>query len=121
MGWVLDADIRGFFDSIDHDFILAVLEQIDMPAWIMNVVGALLTDVSVRLAIWKQGCPLSPLLFVLCYDLICSMLAPFGMADDLAVLPEDMTGLVGALQGQEVRLSLRPGTEQGQNCGPHIP
>ena len=27
MNWVLDADIRGFFDAIDHEWLLRFLEH----------------------------------------------------------------------------------------------
>ena len=115
--FILFLDTKKAFDTIDHQFILAVLEQVGMPAWVLNMIETLLSDISVRLSLWhtdefdikirrgvKQGCPLSPLLFVLCYDpLICSIYedvqgaTPYGMADDLAVHPEDLTGIIGAL------------------------
>ena len=75
-----------------------------MPTWVLNLVHGLLHEVLVAphfggpLEVWiaigrgvKQGCPLSPLLFVICYDsLLCVLvLLPgircFAFADDLTV------------------------------------
>ena len=105
---VLQVDTKKAFDSIDHAFITAVLAHVGFPAWFILVVLALFLRASVvpvlasqtndRIPISrgvKQGCPLSPTLFVIIYDpLICEVAAlddgassvtPFAFADDLAV------------------------------------
>ena len=103
--YVLFLDTRKAFDSIDHNFIRAVLDKTGFPRWIQRVVAALLLDAwvipvvaeatTVRIYIKrgvKQGCPLSPLLFVLCYDTLLRRLEAhdvtlvLGFADDLAIM-----------------------------------
>jgi hypothetical protein len=105
---ILQIDTRKAFDSIHHDYILLILSTVGFPSWLTQIVAALLSDVyvlpvvasqtSVLIPIHrgvKQGCPLSPLLFVLAYDpLLWSIHAivshehdpsTFAFADDLAI------------------------------------
>ena len=102
--YLLFLDTAKAFDSIKHDFIFASLRRLHMPDWVIHLVRGLLHEVSVApffggaLSVWisirrgvKQGCPLSPLLFLICYDpLLCSLsqlpgIRSFAFADDLAV------------------------------------
>ena len=102
--FVLFMDTAKAFDSIDHDFIHVAVRRAGLPAWFQQLVRALLHQVRVKPAIrgaqahWidicrgvKQGCPLSPLLFVICYDVLLERIdqvegaEPRACADDLAV------------------------------------
>ena len=104
--YLLFIDTRKAFDSIHHEYIFALLERMHFPAWFISSVRSLLKDVvvspvlandaSLRISILrgvKQGCPLSPLLFILCYDPLLSAFASppfahlrvFAAADDLAL------------------------------------
>ena len=102
--FILFMDTAKAFDSIDHCFIHEAIRRTGLPAWFSRLVVGLLHDVRVRPAFrgagahWihihrgvKQGCPLSPLLFVICYDVLLRRIAslddadPFACADDLAV------------------------------------
>ena len=69
------------FDSVDHNYIFAILNEIGLPDWVITIIKALFNDIRVTPMVgrgkggWirilrgvKQGCPLSPLLFVLIYD-----------------------------------------------------
>ena len=114
--YLLFIDVKKAFDSLDHDYILGVLEQVGYPAWFRRVIGLLLTNVAVRPVLGakvdtsidifsgvKQGCPLSPLLFVLCYDPLLFALkskgiTAFGYADDLAAAPSDIGAVVTTLE-----------------------
>jgi ribonuclease HI len=103
--FLLFLDTAKAFDSIDHAFIIAAIKRLDLPAWVVTLVLALLQDVQVSpcfggagTELWiriqrgvKQGCPLSPLLFAICYDALLTRLirlpglSNFAFADDLAV------------------------------------
>ena len=99
--FILFLDTRKAFDSIHHDFIHATLRKLHIPRWICNVVKGFLTrphalptfarDYSIAIEKGvKQGCPLSPLLFAICYDVLLSLLdftpghTSLAFADDLA-------------------------------------
>ena len=101
--FILFLDIEKAFDSIHHSFIMRMLERVGFPSEIITAIKLLLEDVHnvpvlsedtgckipVRRGV-KQGCPLSPLLFVLCYDpVLCALsgeqdIIARGYADDLA-------------------------------------
>ena len=100
--FALFLDTRKAFDSIHHDFMFRVLEHQRMPAWFLVFIKNTLKNVLAipdiaKSAIpvnrgVKQGCPLSPLLFVLCYEPLLQALERsdvpakvFAAADDLAI------------------------------------
>ncbi len=68
--WILDADLRSFFDSIDHDLLLARLrrclgERSPMAGWIQSWIRATVWDGAELLCVERgvpQGSPLSPIL-----------------------------------------------------------
>lgn len=79
--FLLFVDTRKAFDSIHHEYLFQLLEVMEFPGWVVTAIRALLSDVfvspvlandaSLRIAVLrgvKQGCPLSPLLFILCLD-----------------------------------------------------
>ena len=101
--YILFMDYKKAFDSVDHDFLMCMMAKLGLPLWLQRSVWALLQNVHVSPAcggaedIWiaitrgmKQGCPLSPLLFAICYDPLLRKLdrmdglAPRAFADDLA-------------------------------------
>ena len=102
--YVFFLDTAKAFDSIDHTWILDVLDKAGFPLWFRNFFLASIADVevspffgsptTVKILIErgvKQGCPLSPLLFLLAYDPLLEDLGSmdelevFGFADDVAV------------------------------------
>ena len=110
--FILFMDTAKAFDSIDHDFIFESIRRIGLPDWFSVLVSGLLHDVRVKPAFrgakdhWihifrgvKQGCPLSPLLFIICYDVLLRRIGelpdadPFACADDLAVASTECTSL----------------------------
>ena len=111
--FVLFTDNCKAFDSIDHSFILKTLVKQGFPAWIVQTVVNLLSDVWVSPSIApdslipiqrgvKQGCLLSPLIFVLIYDTLLESLrrktnlAVRGAADDLALSSSSIGCLISA-------------------------
>ena len=107
--YLLFLDTAKAFDSIDHKFIIRVLEKIGMPSWVVSTIAGLLDSV-VALPVLgncsqggidiergvKQGCPLSPLLFAICYDVLLVKLSrkqehsDFAFADDLAIASDSL-------------------------------
>jgi hypothetical protein len=102
--YVLFLDTEKAFDSVDHRFVHAMLKKVGVPMWMRRTIHGLMSNVKVRPSFAtlpdhdipinrgvKQGCPLSPLLFALCYDLLLTQLAKeddhdaYAFADDLAL------------------------------------
>jgi len=130
--YVFFLDTAKAFDSIDHTWIHAVLKKAAFPLWFINFVKGSLNQVNVtpffngltdtRIEITrgvKQGCPLSPLLFILAYDPLIRTLATFdnlsqhAYADDLAMTTNSIVSIYPALHHRQFRLSFRP---RHQSC-----
>lgn len=114
--FILFLDTAKAFDSIDHNFIFEVLAKVGAPTWVINFIHGLFHQVrvfpvlsentNISLGIWrgvKQGCPLSPLLFALCYDPLLSLLEGIAentncaFADDLAVSSNTLSSIIAAM------------------------
>ena len=113
--YILFLDTRKAFDSIHHDFIHATLRKLRVPQWICNVIAGLMAHVAV-LPVFsrahaipikrgvKQGCPLSPLLFAICYDVLLTALdkvpdhVSLAFADDLAAGAESLDTILAILR-----------------------
>jgi retron-type reverse transcriptase len=103
--YLLFLDTEKAFDSLDHGFIFKVLEHIGCPAWYIicyqgllhNIQGIPVLSAPTNARIFlnrgvKQGCPMSPIIFALCFDVLLHKLSllgkdhdDFAFADDLAV------------------------------------
>jgi hypothetical protein len=115
--FLLFLDTRKAFDSIHHQFLMEVLRRIGLPVWLINVIEALLADVevspvlandkSLRIPIKrgvKQGCPLSPILFIILFDVLLHAISTaipcvrhLAAADDLALTCPDLPPLFEAM------------------------
>jgi ribonuclease HI len=80
-------DFQKAYDSMQHQYVLAVLRAIGMPEWVLNMVVGLLSELAATTTFpgahpidilisrgVKQGCPLSPLLFMLIMDPLLTIL-----------------------------------------------
>ena len=109
-------DTAKAFDSIDHQWIFHILKRVSFPSWFLFFVRGMLTNVSVApcfgksTSVWidiergvKQGCPLSPLLFILAFDPLLYSLSKvpdircFAFADDLAITTDSLVSIYPAL------------------------
>ena len=113
--FILSLDTARAFDSISHKFISTLLRHIELPEWAVKTVEGLLHKVSVKAMLAgeeasaiqirrgvKQGCPFSPLLFILCFDVLLYRLKKTGLtayayADDLALVARDTGRIEWAL------------------------
>ena len=114
--FVLMVDMARAFDSVTHSFIHSCLQAMNFAGWFCRAVAGLLHQVVVFpvLAVItnhkveihkgvKQGCPLSPLLFVICFEFLLRALGAeprlscFAFADDLALAVSSISVLLRAL------------------------
>jgi hypothetical protein len=115
--YVLFLDTKKAFNSVDHRFVHKMLKKIGLPGWMRNTIHGLMTNVKVRpvfatkaehdisiLRGVKQGCPLSPLLFALCYDMLLQQLAKkddhdaYAFVGDLALDEASIRPILNALR-----------------------
>jgi len=111
---VLLLDLKRAFDTLEHVFIHECLRAIGLAEHFRLLVSGLLHQVEVvpalapkhRIGIHrgvKQGCPLSPLLFVICFDCLLQALDRleglrlFAYADDLSIAGRSVTAQLSAL------------------------
>ena len=102
---LLQLDLKGAFDNVNHEWLLATLTSQGWPPWTLHWIGSFLTGRSARLSFddWEseeqhvpagvpQGSPISPLLFCLfmapLYDRLRAVkgVATIGFADDTNLL-----------------------------------
>ena len=114
---VMLIDMRRAFDSVAHTFIHACLKHVNFCEWFCKLVTSLLYQVLVipvlavltrhRVSIKrgvKQGCPLSPLLFIICIDFLLHSLDKlsrteiYGYADDIALATRSVSNILRALR-----------------------
>ena len=115
--YILLLDMKRAFDSVAHQFIHACLNHFGFPGWFCRAIVGLLHQVTIfpvlakrtkhRIDIWKgvkQGCPLSPLLFIICFEVLLRLLRAksdrlhlYAFADDLATAVGSFTLLLRTL------------------------
>jgi hypothetical protein len=107
--YILFLDTEKAFDSLDHGFIFKVLNHIGCPEWYINCYKGLLHNIQGITRIFlnrgvKQGCPMSPIVFALCFDVLLHKLSllgddceDFAFADDLAISTSKFACLVSCL------------------------
>ena len=117
-GGIILFDFASAFPSISQQFMLAWMKQIGMPESALNVMTALYDcnrcKVSFRSGIYdgfrmesgvRQGCPISPLIFCICADLLLEKIKRAlptatvrAYADDTAVVVQDLDTDLPVLQ-----------------------
>ena len=108
-GGLLLFDFKAAFPSVAHEFLLECLECLGVPPKAMNIIRAIYNNNSCYIRVRgedyggfamnggvRQGCPLSPILFAVCVDIILRKLElHFGdsicraFADDIALVITD--------------------------------
>jgi hypothetical protein len=99
--YILTTDFTKAFDSIPHAWIYAIMAKIKLPPQLINIVKGLLSEIAnipmvpgptgILIHVYrgvKQGCPLSPLLFILAIDPLLTALNEFDFrayCDDVAL------------------------------------
>ena len=97
-------DFSMAYDSVSRDFLFEMLDRVGIPSWATAILKALYTDVLAFPILQeahktvipmvqglKQGCPLSPLLFLLSIDPLVSEIAAIRGVDSL-VFCDDVCG-----------------------------
>lgn len=117
--WVVDADIKSYFDSIPHDRLLQEVEKYLADSRVLHLLGQFLhQDILDGLKRWSpqegapQGAVISPLLANLYLHPVDVALAETGFtmvryADDLVILSRSLVGAEAALAGLEKLLAER--------------
>ena len=118
-------DIAKAFDSVSHKTIIAVLKHIGIPEEYVKAIAGLFKNIQVKTNFGgmeqvinifsgiKQGCPLSPLLFILVMDILLSMIKKHTKVDSMMYCDDTAAGATDMskeVEGLEVAFRLF------QNC-----
>jgi len=114
---ILFMDTAKAFDTIHHTYLHQTLQSMHFPTWFRNTITHLTHNITAQLSFAnrharpipiergvKQGCPLSPLLFAICFDPLLRHLSSiremqaFAVADDLAVSTSTLQRLPQAMR-----------------------
>ena len=125
--WVVDADIQGFFDNVNHDILLAAINEEVSDGSVLDTIRAILTAGVVQPDTWEldstevgtpQGGPLSPLLAnIYLHRLDQGMASQWGLvryADDFVIFARSQSEAEAALERAreilegELKLRLHP-------------
>ncbi|KAL7852925.1 hypothetical protein SRHO_G00187100 [Serrasalmus rhombeus] len=150
---VLNLDFEKAFDRVSHQFLFKVLQKMGFPGRFLGWVGLLYKDINSRILVnghlskaitvhsgVRQGCPLSPLLFVACIEPLAQILRkdkwikgldlPGGLTatctlymDDVTLLCSDVLTAQRALDltdwyGRASGAKLNKGKSEAQLFGP---
>ncbi|KAL6476343.1 hypothetical protein MHYP_G00148420 [Metynnis hypsauchen] len=150
---VLNLDFEKAFDRLSHQFLFKVLQKMGFPGRFLGWVGLLYKDINSKILVnghltkaievrsgVRQGCPLSPLLFVACIEPLAQILRkdkwikgldlPGGLTatctlymDDVTLLCSDVLSAQRALDltdwyGRASGAKLNKGKSEAQFFGP---
>ena len=111
-------DFRAAFPSVSHDFLIQSLTYLGLPQHAIHFIRSMYSQNTCTLRVQgqdfpgfsllggvRQGCPLSPLLFAVCVDLLLRMMEKQFPSDTICAFADDIAMIISDWWSQGQRLA----------------